>query len=186
MIASSSSSPPMRIDCDTTMPPSEMTAPSLGPPPMSTTMFPVGSPTGSPAPIAAAIGSSIRYAWRGPADRQGSSTAPLSPPVTPQRPRATAGAGGQAGLLDGPLLHPGHARGHADHDARVRPAVLVHLLDEVAQHLLGDVEVGDHAVLERADRGDRPRRAAEHPLGLDADGVDLAGARVDRDHRRLG
>ena len=50
----------MRIDCDTTMPPSEITATSLVPPPMSTTMLPVGSPTGSPAPIAAAIGSSIR------------------------------------------------------------------------------------------------------------------------------
>ena len=31
-----------------------------------------------------------------------------------------------------------------------------------------------------------PGRAAEHPLRLDADGVDLAGALVDRDHRRLG
>ena len=31
-----------------------------------------------------------------------------------------------------------------------------------------------------------PGRAAEHPLGLDADGVDLARARVDRHHRRLG
>jgi hypothetical protein len=60
MIASSSSSPPIRIDWDTTMPPSEITATSLVPPPMSTTMFPVGSPTGSPAPMAAAIGSSIR------------------------------------------------------------------------------------------------------------------------------
>ena len=50
----------MRIDWDTTMPPSEITATSLVPPPMSTTMFPVGSPTGRPAPIAAAIGSSIR------------------------------------------------------------------------------------------------------------------------------
>ena len=42
------------------MPPSEMTATSVVPPPMSTIMFPVGSETGSPAPIAAAIGSSIR------------------------------------------------------------------------------------------------------------------------------
>src|ERR687895_454571 len=64
MIASSSSSPPIRIDWETTMPPSEITATSLVPPPMSTTMLPVGSPTGRPAPIAAAIGSSIRYAWR--------------------------------------------------------------------------------------------------------------------------
>ena len=36
------------------MPPSEITATSDVPPPMSTTMLPVGSPTGSPDPIAAA------------------------------------------------------------------------------------------------------------------------------------
>ena len=60
MIASSISSPPTRMDWDTTMPPSEMTATSVVPPPMSTIMFPVGSETGRPAPIAAAIGSSIR------------------------------------------------------------------------------------------------------------------------------
>jgi hypothetical protein len=68
----------------------------------------------------------------------------------------------------------------------VREAVLVHLLDEVPQHLLGDVEVGDDAVLERPDRGDRPGRAAEHALRLDADRVHLAGALVDRDDGRLG
>ena len=50
----------------------------------------------------------------------------------------------------------------------MRPAVLVHLLDEVAQHLLGDVEVGDHTVLEGPDRLDRARRAAQHPLRLEA------------------
>ena len=60
MIASSISSPPTRIDWETTIPPSDITATSRVPPPMSTTMLPVGSPTGSPAPIAAAIGSSIR------------------------------------------------------------------------------------------------------------------------------
>ena len=60
MIASSISSPPTRRLCETTMPPSEITATSVVPPPMSTIMFPVGSATGRPAPIAAAIGSSIR------------------------------------------------------------------------------------------------------------------------------
>ena len=94
--------------------------------------------------------------------------------------------GRQAGLLDGALLDAGDAGGHADDDARVRPAVLVDLLDEVAEHLLGDVEVGDHAVLERPDRLDRARRAPEHALGLDADRVHFAGARVDRDDARLG
>ena len=79
----------MRIDCETTMPPSEITATSLVPPPMSTTMFPVGSPTGRPAPIAAAIGSSIRYAWRAPAERQASSTARFSTPVTPEGTQTT-------------------------------------------------------------------------------------------------
>ena len=71
------------------MPPSEMTATSLVPPPMSTTMFPVGSPTGRPAPIAAAMGSSIKYAWRAPADRHASSTARFSTPVTPDGTHTT-------------------------------------------------------------------------------------------------
>ena len=97
-----------------------------------------------------------------------------------------AGAGREAGLLDRPLLDPGHAGGDADDDARVGEAVGVHLLDEVAQHLLGDVEVGDHPVLERPDRGDRARRAPQHPLRFDADRVDLAVARVDRHDRGLG
>ena len=97
-----------------------------------------------------------------------------------------ARAGREGRFLDGALLDAGHARGHAHDDARVREAVLVHLLDEVAQHLLGHVEVGDDAVLERPDGRDVARRAAEHPLGLDADGVHLAVALVDRDDRRLG
>ena len=59
MIASSSSSPPTRTDWLDTMPPSEMTATSVVPPPMSTIMLPVGSWTGSPAPMAAAMGSSM-------------------------------------------------------------------------------------------------------------------------------
>jgi hypothetical protein len=56
----------------------------------------------------------------------------------------------------------------------VREAVLVDLLDEVAEHLLRNVEVGDDAVLEGADRRDRARRAAEHALRLDTHGVHLA------------
>ena len=62
----------------------------------------------------------------------------------------------------------------------------MHLLDEVPQHLLGDVEVGDDAVLQRADRGDRARRATEHPLRLDTDRVHLAGSLVDRHDGGLG
>jgi hypothetical protein len=62
----------------------------------------------------------------------------------------------------------------------------VDLLDEVAEHLLRHVEVGDHAVLERADRLDRAGSAAEHALRLDSHGVHLGGSRVDRDHGGLG
>ncbi len=60
-----------------------MTATSVVPPPMSTMRLPVGSLTGSPAPIAAAIGSSMRRAQRAPALRAASRTARFSTSVTP-------------------------------------------------------------------------------------------------------
>ncbi len=63
--------------------------------------------------------------------------------------------------------------------------MLVHLLDEVAQHLLSDVEVGDHAVLERADGRDRAGCPAEHSLGLHPDRVDVTRPLVDGDDRGL-
>src|SRR5215217_2117952 len=65
------------------MPPSEMTATSVVPPPMSTTMFPPGSATGRSAPIAPAIGSSITSASRAPAVRVASFTARSSTSVIP-------------------------------------------------------------------------------------------------------
>ena len=68
------------------MPPREITATSLVPPPISTTMLPVGSSTGSPAPIDAAIGSSIRYVSLpfAPAPTDASKTALFSTSVTPE------------------------------------------------------------------------------------------------------
>ena len=68
---------------------------------------------------------------------------------------------------------------------RAAAAPLVHLLDEVAEHPLGGVEVGDDAVLERTDRDDVAGRTADHLLGLGAHGEDAAGVLVDRDDRRL-
>ena len=93
------------------MPPSEMTATSVVPPPMSTIMFPVGSRTGRPAPIAAAIGSSIRYAWRAPAERVGLLDRRFSTPVTPDGTQTTTRGCAQRSLVD--------------------------LLDEMPEHLLG-------------------------------------------------
>ena len=52
--------PAMRRLALFTIPPSDMTAISVVPPPISTTIEPVGSVTGKSAPIAAAMGSSMR------------------------------------------------------------------------------------------------------------------------------
>ncbi len=133
----------MRTDWLVTIPPREMTATSVVPPPMSTTMFPVGSCTGSPAPIAAAIGSSMMYAFRAPAYSAASMTARL--------------------------LDSGDPRRDADdHPGLCEPA-LVDPLDEVAEHLLADLEVRDHPVFERTYRLDVARRPADHPLRLCTD-----------------
>ena len=82
-MSTSISSPPTRMLRLTTMPPRLMTATSVVPPPMSTIMLPVGSLTGRPAPIAAAMGSSINPAQRAPALSAASRTARFSTSVTP-------------------------------------------------------------------------------------------------------
>ena len=61
----------------------------------------------------------------------------------------------------------------------------VGFLDEVLEHLFGDVEVGDHAVLHRTHRLDVAGRAPEHFFGLITDRFDLVGQLVDHHHRRL-
>ncbi len=65
------------------MPFSAITATSVVPPPMSTTIEPRASVTGMPAPIAAAIGSSIRYTSRAPASSADSLIARRSTWVLP-------------------------------------------------------------------------------------------------------
>ncbi|MNZ71772.1 hypothetical protein D3C78_901380 [compost metagenome] len=63
----------------------------------------------------------------------------------------------------------------------------MHLVDEVLQHLLADAEVGDHAVLHRADGGDVAGSTAEHALGVGTDGhhAFLAAMAADGDYRRF-
>ena len=65
------------------MPPSEITAISLVPPPISTIIEPLGSFTGKPAPIAAAIGSSINETFLAPAANAESCIALRSTGVEP-------------------------------------------------------------------------------------------------------
>ncbi len=81
---SSNLSPAQRTEHEVTISPREITATSDVPPPMSTTMLPVGSETGRPAPMAAAIGSSISSTLLAPAWRAASSTARRSTSVTPE------------------------------------------------------------------------------------------------------
>ena len=79
------------------MPPRLITATSVVPPPMSTISDPDGSLTGRPAPMAAAIGSSIRRAHRAPALMVASRTARFSTSVTPEGiPTSTLGRGMRA------------------------------------------------------------------------------------------
>ena len=88
------------------MPPREITPTSVVPPPMSTTMEPVASATGSPAPMAAAMGSSIRI--------------------------HLARAGADRGFPDRAPFHLGGAEGHANDDAGtgLEQLGVVDLLDE--------------------------------------------------------
>ncbi len=136
------------------MPPRESTATSVVPPPISTTMEPVGSVTGRPAPIAAAIGSSISQTLLAPADSADSWMARRSTAVEPD--------------------------GHADDDLRPgeRPAVVMHLADEMLDHLFRDLEIGDHAVAQGADCLDISRGAAQHQLGFVADSQNVFFAAI--------
>src|SRR4029453_5388944 len=94
---------------------------------------------------------------------------------------------GPVGRLDhGPALDPGDARGHAHHHPGLgHELAAVHLLDEVAQHLLGGVEGGDDPGPEGGGGHDVGRGTADHRLGLGADGQDGVVLVVDGDHRGL-
>ena len=48
----------------------------------------------------------------------------------------------------------------------------MHAFDELLDHLLGDDEVGDHAVFHRPDGGDVAGSAAKHLLGGETDFLD--------------
>ena len=91
----------------------------------------------------------------------------------------------QGGVLEGPPLHPGDVARHADDHARPDQPRRRDLLDEPADHPLGDVGVGDDPVPQRAHRGHRLRGAAEHLLGTVPGGQELAGTGAHRDDRRL-
>jgi len=65
----------------------------------------------------------------------------------------------------------------------------MHLSDEVAEHLLRDLEVGDHSVAQRPDGHDVAGRLPQHLLGLQPHGITVEqyfiGTLFDCHHRRL-
>ena len=81
--ASSKSSPATLMDVLTTGPPREITAISAVPPPISTIILPQALDISTPAPIAAATGSSMITTSRAPALYVASSTAFRSTSVAP-------------------------------------------------------------------------------------------------------
>src|ERR1700733_596574 len=95
-------------------------------------------------------------------------------------------AGLVTGFLDRTLLDAGDAAGHRDDDARLsQMAAFVHLLDEVSEHSLCDVEIRYHAVFQGPDRDDVAGRSADHAFGFHPDGDDLPRVRVQSHHRWL-
>jgi hypothetical protein len=92
------------------------------------------------------------------------------------------GLGLERRVLHRALLDLGHLGGDADDDARPHHGVpVVRLPDEVREHLLGDLEVGDDPVFMGRMATMLPGRAAEHLLGVLAHRLHLARHLVDRD-----
>ena len=84
------------------------------------------------------------------------------------------GAGRQRGVGDGAAFGGGGAGRHAHHHVGPRqPKPARHFGDIVPDHGAGDAVVGDNAVAQRMRGLDGVRGAAEHALGLGADGHDL-------------
>jgi hypothetical protein len=137
-----------------TMPESAMTAISVVPPPMSITMLPVGVSTGSPTPIAAAIGSAtIRTCL-----------APASPPSrVPARRSTSVMPEGTQTMTRGLTW---------------KTCLSMIDLRKMPQHLLGDVEIGDHALLQRPHRQDAVGVRPSIRLAR-ADAFGLAGGLLD-------
>ena len=96
----------------------------------------------------------------------------------------------RGGVADRAALDPGRSRWDADDDlglAADAPLAAVRLVDEMLEHMFGDIEVGDDPVAKRADRADRLRSLAHHQFGVAADRAHLwrAIAIFHRHHRRL-
>ena len=88
------------------------------------------------------------------------------------------------GFLDGPAFHFRNAGGNGDEHARLDQVIPGRgFFNEVTEHFLRDVEVGDDAVLQRPDGRDGAGGAAQHSLGFVPHGQNLVS--LDGDNRGL-
>ena len=97
-----------------------------------------------------------------------------------------ARTGRECGLFNRTLLDAGHTRGHADNNARMSPAVLMNLVNEMAEHFLRHLKVGNHTVFEWTNGHNRCRSTTEHALGFNADSEHGARHLIKRHHGWLG
>ena len=100
--------------------------------------------------------------------------------------RHLTGAGLQSGLTHSAALHLGDARRDADdHAGAGEHAVAAGFFEEGLQHIGGDVEVGDDAVLQGADRHDAAGGAANDGLCLSAHAAHFVALGVHGHNRGL-
>ena len=88
---------------------------------------------------------------------------------------------------DGTLLDLGDSRRNSDYDSRMAdvPGAIVGARDEVPDHLLGVIEVRNHAVAKGAHRDDVGRRTSQHAACFGADAEHLARAFTHSHDRRF-
>src|SRR3979490_1106195 len=145
------------------MPPSESTATSVVPPPMSTTIEPVASvpgraaPTPPPAPGGAAADAANHRAGR-LGRRQAGADRRRHRLLDQENP---PGAGAFRRFLDRAPLDGRPAGRHADDDLRAGGAAPgVHFADEMLDHFFRHFEIGDDAIAQWPDRLNVARRSA--------------------------